>query len=195
MGKFNTDEVDGSISISGINIGSRKRKKTSAKNLEAKIKRYSAPAGLHDFIPCEHSNSKFQCSQIRHSDAKMLRDNLYKIPEKLHQDVFVSNLIQVNGVKRRRPRKTSTEKKYPTAGNHAFTVNYFIPSEVNEQRIHVCKELFISVTKIGRTRLSNIVKKVNESKPFSERRGGDRKSFKNLDKSKTIEFNFKLESS
>lgn len=81
-------------------------------------------------------------TQIRTRDAKILRDKLYKILEKLHQDTIDSNLTQLNSVKRRRPRKQhAMGKKSPSDSKHAFIVNKKI--------IPVCKKIFYICHQIG----------------------------------------------
>lgn len=175
---FEMYEAEEDTSSSSFNTGiskshtSRKRKKgdltTKQKVKEAKTKRYSAPTDSNLFESCPHSTKRFRCSQILPVDAKSLRDELYKVPDKTLQDIFVSRLVQINQVKRRRSRQLTDFRK------HAYAVNYFINSDVNKKKIPVCKKLFLSVTNFGRARLANIVKKVSLGDVFTENRGGDR---------------------
>lgn len=47
-------------------------------NLKQKLKLYAKPAQAKLFIPCNHNNKTFKCSNIRKTDALKIRETLRK---------------------------------------------------------------------------------------------------------------------
>ncbi|XP_065640744.1 uncharacterized protein LOC136073224 [Hydra vulgaris] len=131
-----------------------------------------------------HSTKKFSCCDIRPYDVKKLRDKLYKVPNKLRQDSIISSLVETKNVIRQRPNNPNLNKSHKSSSQHAFSTNYFIVG--NKTRIPVCKNNFIAITKVGRTRLANIVSKIHAGDPIEDRRGGDRKSSHSIDKKNKV---------
>lgn len=179
------DEVDGSVSVEESSVGSRKRKRQGTERDLQKKKRYSQPRRALVFNPCSHNTKRFSCIKFRPKHLKSFNDHFYKNPNKTRQDNIVANFIVTKSVKRRRPRPVVLSKKQKPGGEHAFTVGYFLPAEHN-LRIPVCKKFFLDITRVGRTRLANITRKVHSGQAVEERRGGDRKSCRSLEKKENV---------
>lgn len=189
------EEVIDGVLVSNGNCGTRKRQRTGGKRTEAKKKRYSAPTGSNVYVPCKHSSKTFSCTDIRPNDVKKLRDRLYKVTDKLRQDSIIASLVITKNVTRRRPNNPNQNKSQSSGSQHTFSASYFITSS-SGRRIPVCKNNFIAITKIGRTRLANIVTKVYAGEPIEEKRGGDRKSHLSINKrNKVREFISNLKAS
>lgn len=175
------EEVVDGVLVGTGNCGTRKRQVTGGKVKQAKIRRYSAPSGSNVYIPCKHSSKTLSCSEVRPRDVKKLRDRLYKVPDKQRQDCIIASLVVTKNVIRRRPNDPSKNKSKSLGSQHAYSAFYFITSD-SGGRIPVCKNNFLAITKVGRTRLSNIVKKVYAGEAVEEKRGGDRKSHLSINK-------------
>ncbi|GBM05260.1 hypothetical protein AVEN_181639-1 [Araneus ventricosus] len=145
--------IDG-VLVSTANCGARKRQRTGGKRTEAKKKRYSAPSGNNVYVPCKHSS-------------KALRDRLYKVADKQRQDTIIASLVITKNVTLRRPNNPNQNKSESSGSQHAFSASYFITSS-SGRRISMCKNYFIAITKIGRTRLANIVTKVYAGEPIEK---------------------------
>ncbi|KAG8269399.1 hypothetical protein J6590_004694 [Homalodisca vitripennis] len=178
------EEVVDGVLVSIGNSRTCKRQASGGKRKETKRKRYSAPSGSNVYIPCKHSTKTLSCSDIRSNDVKKLRDKLYKVPEKLRQDSILSSLVVTKNVKRRRPNMPNQNKSLSAGSQHAFSANYYIQS--NEKRIPVCKKNFLAITKVGRKRLANLVAKVYSGEPIEDKRGGDRKSNRSIEKKNKV---------
>lgn len=179
------DEADGSVSVGSSNSGSRKRKSQGTERERNKKVRYSQPRRALSFNPCTHNTKKLSCITFRPRHLKQFQENYYKKSEKIRQDNIIGSLIVTNSVKRRRPRPALLNKKQKPGGKHAYNVSYFLPVE-NNQKVPVCKKLFLAVTRIGRTRLATIIHKVHSGQAIEDRRGGDRKSSKSVAKKNNV---------
>lgn len=182
-------DLDGTVLVGDSNVGRRKRIHTGGARQKAKEARYAKAKTTLVFHPCQHNTDKFACYKFRPRDVKIFNSNFYKFPDKIRQDSIISTLVQTSDIKRRRSRPVASNKSQKPGTQHEYNVKYFLPT-LQFGKIPVCKKFFLSIASgIGRTRLSNIVKKVSSSEPIEEKRGGDRKSnFTVLKKEKVREF-------
>lgn len=144
------DETD-TVTVGEANQGSRKRKKRVTARESNKRKRYSLPAGANVFNPCNHATKTLFCSKVRPNHVKIFREKLYEKPDKIRQDSIIAALVHTTPVKRRRPRPCANNKKKKPGSEHSYNVMYYLTLE--DEKVRVCKKFFLSVTKIGRTRL------------------------------------------
>lgn len=180
-------DEDGLISVGEGNVGSRKKEKVLGKRERKKNEKYKAPSGCNLFTPCHHNKKRFKCHLIRPADARKVRNALYTIPDKYHQDALISSFISLSNIKRKMPNqhKTSGSDSTGKPKPHTFNVNYNIFS-VNGKVVPICKKFFLQLTKVKPTRLHNIAKKVMNNEGLSEQRGGDRISHKSEKKKAAV---------
>ncbi|GBM33412.1 hypothetical protein AVEN_31414-1 [Araneus ventricosus] len=158
------EAIDG-VLVSTANCGTRKRQRTNW--WEKDRSEIEAPSDNNVYVLCKHSSKTLLCTDVRPNDFKKLRNRLYKVADKKRQDSIIASLVITKNITRRRPNNPNQNKSQSSC---SFSTSYFITSS-SGRRIPVCKNNFIAITKIGRTRLANIVTKVYVGEPIEEQRG------------------------
>lgn len=104
----------------------------------------------------------------------MARENFYTDADKVTQDTKLSHLIEIEIPKRKRSRKLEDQK------HHKFTLKYHIRKQ-NEQFL-VCQKMFLTAFNVSQKSVQNIAKRMQAGTGITEKRGGDRKSHKTINK-------------
>lgn len=134
---------------------------------------------MPEYPTCRHDTDKFQCSKLTMRNIKDFHTLFYNNKEKSQQNAFIARYCTVEPPGRKRQRNGSRKSKAMTTGYHV---------RVDEQVIiPVCKDTFLRVLQLKRTRVENIVKHVLRSGDIpKETRGGDHTSRKYLDKRDSV---------
>lgn len=149
--------------------------------------RYSnADPGLRHFLrPCNHNTKAFKCSLATRTDIKKARENFYKDPSKIVQDQKLCHLISVSDPKRRRPKEDIPKKKRkPKSVRVAYFLRIYRGNKI--KTLTVCRNFFLAVFDITKSRLTCIQKVLKAGDVPKEKRGGDRCKNKNNEKKKKI---------
>lgn len=126
-------------------------------------------------MPCNHKTGKFQCQDIPRNIIKKARENVYAEADKVKQDTKLSHLIETAIPKRKRSRKIEGQK------HHKFTLKYNIRNEKGHKFL-VCQKMFLAVFDVSQKRVQNIANRIQSGNGITEKRGGDRKSHKTINK-------------
>lgn len=174
-------EIDDTfVSVGDGNDGSRKKTINPRKREVEKRKRLSQPKGYNTFSSCLHSSSRFSCKSFTPNDCSFVRSKLFSVPDKVAQDNFISSLVSLKPVKRRRPRPKSNKQR-----PNSCSVEYTLIKR-DKQIVHVCKKFFMSIMLVKPTRLRSIVSAIRNGEHITEKRGGDRKSAKSAGKKELV---------
>lgn len=187
MEDLEVDETN-TVIVGKANQGSRKRKKGTTTR-ECKITEKYLLDVANVFIPCNHSTKTLFCHKVRPNHVKKFRE-IYEKADKIEQDSIIASMIHTVPVKRRRPRIPSKDKKKKSGSEHKYSVLYYLT--LDDETVRICKNIFLSVTKMGRTRLNNIIEHVYNGLPYEEKRGGDRKSHRSVLKKEGVRNFIKL---
>lgn len=134
------------------------------------------PLLLHFEWPCKHNSSKLQCNRISKRQILKNRKRFFQHHTKVQQDIFLTRLISPYAPERRRDSKVSRDKQK----KRQFSTTYFL-KDVKKPR-PVYQKLFLKVFSLKKDRVNTIAKTIFEGSIPREKRGGDRKSAKSLEK-------------
>lgn len=118
--------------------------------------------------------------ELKGQDIRRFHSQFYNEKTKPLQDAFILKYIQHTKIKRRRPS---------TATNRIQDIRckYFVPTRT-KSLIPVCLNTFMSILKVSRFRINNIVRKfIDTGQMPQERRGGDRVRNKNQAKMRSVQ--------
>lgn len=134
--------------------------------------------GIHKHSCSHKGNSKFQCIHFSEVDCVKNRRMLYKNEHKIPQDIYLSRLIYT-----KKPRRSRKLVFQSTKQNNITSKYYLIK---NGKRELVCKAYFMKVLSITKRRIEFILKRIVNGGIPSERRGGDHRSHKFIEKKESV---------
>lgn len=114
-------------------------------------------------------------------DVRRNNQNFYKEPDRQVQNTFLLKYVTVETPSRKRSRSNSFDK--------SVTTKYYLPKkrEGRTVNVHVCKQMFLEVFQIGRSRLQNICKRfLMEGVLPKDKRGGDTTSEKFVERKQSV---------
>lgn len=145
--------------------------------------RYTAKR-LPDFTKlgqCRHKGKDYKCNELSPQDVRKFHQSFYSKPEKIRQDNFILKYIRIHyPIERKR-------KKGTRAASESYT-KFYIRTYVKPYRMkQVCQKIFQLILGIGVHRIRTIAKNfLARGELPTERRGGDRRSHKNLHKKQAV---------
>lgn len=113
-------------------------------------------------------------TEVRPNDVK-LRNRLYKFPDKQQPHSIIPLLLVTKKFNGRQPNNPNQNKSHSSVSQHAFIACCFSTAG-NGRKIPVRKNNFLAISKVGQTRLSNIVTKVYAGESVEEKGVCDRKN-------------------
>lgn len=127
-------------------------------------------------IPCKHENGRFNCNNIPIEQLRLCRSKFFKHKSKIKQDNILSHLMTIELPKRRRSRRN--------ANSHQFQVKCYL--RIAGNKVNVCQNMFLKVFGVSQRRVQTIGKKMQSGVGITDKRGGDNRSVRNLEKKQKV---------
>lgn len=163
--------------VENINSGSRKRRVVD-RTSKRKVYVDKDPLGVNFRRPCNHkSNSKFKCSSVTIDQVLLNRKLLYKSTNKIDQDIYLTRLLTPH-----EPQRRGNYVPKPTGKkvNRILSAVYYVYKK--KKLVCVCKKFFLATFNISKARVNIINRTLNAGDTPAEKRGGDRKSSKSVER-------------
>ncbi|CAB3241664.1 unnamed protein product [Arctia plantaginis] len=152
----------------------KKRKSMEGANdrREKKKKRYSSNS-LPQRYPCRHNGMSYKCVNISMQDVKIFNEQFYKNPDKQYQDDLI--------IKYCKATKPSRKRLVNGRGNSKSMSIVYNIRKVDGEIVPVCRIFFLRSLVLNKGRVRGVLKGHMDTGFMAiEKRGGDRKSFKNI---------------
>lgn len=135
--------------------------------------------GLEFRIPCRHKEgSKYKCSSFTTRQVLINRSAFYANTSKIDQDTYLCRLLHSYEPQDKTKPSKNMRKRTVSCSYNLFCKKYKIKP--------VCKKMFIAVFSVNEKRLNIINRTTVRGNIPKEKRGGDRKSYKSIDKKESL---------
>lgn len=147
----------------------RKRDTNSWKKNVDKCNRHK-PSGMPVYPVCSHEKGLFLCKTLSMCDIKEFHSMFYSKYDKQFQDNFILKHIEVNTVKRKRPKTGTYDERL-------VQCKYFVRN-LKKELVRVCLKCFVGILNVSRFRLNRIAKSYHDKGYVEEKRGGFKSAVK-----------------